>query len=50
MIKFFYTTGFVYVFSIGFPNALELKPIESQTNSINVQIIPRLELFHIMAY
>jgi len=50
MIKIFYTIGFVYVFLMGFPNALELKPIESQTKSINIQIIPKLELFHIMAY
>lgn len=44
------TIGLLCAFSIGFSNPLDFKPIEAQTKSINIQINPKLELFHIMAY
>jgi len=50
MKKIYFTIGFIFVFSIGFTNTLDFKPIEYKTKSINIQIIPKLELFHIMAY
>ena len=50
MKKIYYTIGFIFVSSIGFTNTLDFEPIESKTKSIIIQIIPKLELFHIMAY
>lgn len=50
MKKIYFTIGFIFVYSTGFTTTLDFKPIESETKSINIQIIPELELFHIMAY
>jgi hypothetical protein len=50
MKKIYYTIGFIFVSSLGFTNTLDFEPIESKTKSIIIQIIPKLELFHIMAY
>jgi hypothetical protein len=50
MKKIYYTISFIFISSIGFTNTLDFEPIESKTKSIIIQIIPKLELFHIMAY
>ena len=44
------TIGLLLILSTGYSNADEFKPIEVETKGIKIEINPKLELFHIMAY
>lgn len=42
--------GLMFIFSTGYSRIDEFKVLETETKGIKIQINPRLELFHIMAY